>query len=73
MIDLEQISKSQYGPALLEILEGVKTRIADVRNLGTIDQAARLAAIRMLDEELVTKIKLHIGKRNSIPDDSFDE
>lgn len=66
MKNFEILSKGRGGKILLEVLEGVMSKVADVRkNLNVrpdIQNEVRLGVIQIIQEELVDKLKVVMGE-----------
>jgi len=65
---IQQLARGKTGKNLLEVLEDVKRRVADIRTPlkvpGEIENAVRLGVIEALDSFLVEKLKIYAGDIN---------
>lgn len=59
---LDKLAKTEYCDGLIKYLEELQNQLADVRKFGTIEPAARLAAIKVINDELVVKLKILSGR-----------
>lgn len=66
MENLQILSKGRSGSLLLEVCEGLKREIADIRTplqvKAEIENQVRLALIGLIDTHLVNKIKGYRGE-----------
>ncbi len=76
MNKLELISKGRTGKTLLEVLEGVKQKVADIRTPITvrpeIQNEVRLGIIEALDSFLIEKIRIFHGEIEAPNEDEFN-
>lgn len=60
----ELLHGSQQGDMLVDYLERVKAWVCDVRNQSTLSNQERIGLTQVIDEFLVSKIKLVNPKKN---------
>lgn len=71
---LKNLAKGRSGKTLIEVLEAVQAKIADIRTPLTVkehENEIRLGVIQILEEQLISKLKIYSNDINPTNPNDF--
>lgn len=71
---LKSLAKGRAGKNLIEVLEGIQAKVADIRTPMAITEhqnEIRLGVIQILDEHIISKLKIYSNEMNPTNPNDF--